>query len=96
MTTTEVLLLEDGTEDSETTSEASEDGEEYMTRLSDWKRQRRRWWIDAGLEGYPNMTAALAEEDSDDNRGVCEGRGVDNASEGSETTMEVAAAQQRA
>ena len=87
---------EDGPEDSVMTKEASEDGKEYTTCLSDWRRQLRKRPLDARLERYPTMTSASAEKDSNYDRGVCGGREVDTASEGLDTMMEVAAARRRA
>ena len=82
MTTTEASSGEDGPEDSAPTMEASEDGKGYTTRLRYQRQQRRRWRLDAGLEGSPTMTTAPEEEDSNDEGGVCGGQGLYAASEG--------------
>ena len=82
---------EDGPKEAAITAEASTEGEEQTTCRRYLRRKCRRRRLEDGPEGYKTTMAESAEEDRDKNGGIDGGRGVENSSEGSETTPEVAA-----
>ena len=56
-------IEEDRPEDSETTTEALTEDEEYTTRLRDWRRRQRWRGIDDGSKESRTKMEALEEED---------------------------------